>query len=87
MKNRTAIGTNAFKEQKQQTSMTHALLECTYCNGWAVLAHATIQDDVEVVIGWIQEPADDAENWKGLQIHTKNRQLGETYENIYIIWE
>lgn len=63
--------------------MTHALLECTYCNGWAVLAHATIQDDVEVVIGWIQEPADDADNWKGLQIHTKNRQLGETYENIY----
>ncbi len=65
----------------KSTTLKTSLLESTYCHGWAVFAHTAVQDDVEVVIGWIQKPTDNTDNGKGLQIHIKNRDLGERMRN------
>lgn len=61
-----------------------ASLRRTYSNSWAVLAHTAVEDDIEVAIGWIQESANDAENRKGLQIHSEHRHLGIKMKKIYL---
>ena len=50
----------------------------THGHGGAVLAHASVQDHVEVVVAGEARSADDAHDGKHVELHPQDRQLKHT---------
>jgi len=47
----------------------------THRHRGTVLAHAAVEDDVEVVVAGVRRPADDAHDGEDVELHPEHRQL------------